>query len=301
MTFEETEKRRAAQLAGPKSRKSLSAFLLLLSFVLTGGLLYLIIAPDAHLMDADYALTAGVGALGGLALFVMRFVYYRKSHGAPGSLSLAFLDVLAWVGVIGVFVWSFVFPILAPFPTGTILYLFYVSAFPIGVYSLTFLWAMLIVLRVVLQPFTKPPSEKVYADIETSLRKLTDTVNQVGQKMRGTDQKMDPALVDKVSSIMSEITAVRKELSTIKTSGPTFSTPASNVSSLRVMAPSARVVEPKPKEQVAVVKPEGTARWTADAGVSVPESTVDNPWLDVLSKRSAKKSQPHASADEGKA
>ena len=286
MTFEETEKRRANLLSGPKDRKVVTRFLFVLFLLLTGALVYLIAAPYAGVQGEDNGATAVVAALGGLILLAVRFTAYRKLHGPQGSLSLAFLDVLAWIGVVGVLVWSFVFPVLHAFPADTVLYLFYLPQFPIGVYSLTFIWAMLIVLRVVLQPFTKPPTERVYADIESSLRKLTDTVNQVG-RMRGADQKADPALADKVTSIMSEITAVRKELSSIKTTGPAVYTAPSNVSSLRVMAPQAKQVV-VPKEQVAVVAPTATAKWTEDAGVSVPESTVDNPWLDVLSKRKAK-------------
>jgi hypothetical protein len=290
LTFEETEKRRMTQLAGPKDRKGLGALLLLLFLGSTVALLFLVVAPEAHAMAADYPLTGAVGAFGGLVLLAMRFGAYRKKRGAGASLSLAFLDIMAWVGVIGVLVWSFVFPILAPFPTDTILYLFYLPAFPIGVYSLTFIWAMLIVLRVVLQPFTKPPSEKVYADIETSLRKLTDTVSQVGQRMRGTDQKMDPAFVDKVSSIMSEITAVRHELSTIKTAGPSGFSVASPVSGTRIWAPQEKAIV-VPRESVAVMRPEASRGATPESGVSVPESTIDNPWLDVLSKRRAKPSK----------
>ncbi|MDG6910198.1 MAG: hypothetical protein JRN08_07490 [Nitrososphaerota archaeon] len=287
MTFEETERRRAAQLSGPKERKRLGRALFALFLILTLALIYLIAAPYTGELGDDYAATAGVGGLGGLILLGIRYISYRRAHAPPASLSLAVLDVLAWIGVVGVLVWSFVFPALHAFPAGTILYLFYLPQFPIGVYSLTFIWAMLIVLRVVLQPFTKPPSERVYADIESSLRKLTDTVNQVGNTMRGTDQKVDPALVDKVSSIMSEITAVRKELSNIKTTGPAAFAAQPNVSSLRVVAPQAKQAV-VPREQVAVARPEPAAAAAPDAGVSVPDSTVDNPWLDVLTKRRKK-------------
>jgi hypothetical protein len=44
-----------------------------------------------------------------------------------------------------------------------------------------------------------------------------------------------------------------------------------------------------PKEQVTIVKPTGSANWASDAGVSVPESTVENPWLYVLSTRCTRK------------
>jgi hypothetical protein len=111
-------------------------------------------------------------------------------------------------------------------------------------------------------------------------------------QMKGTDRKVDPALADKVSSIMSEITAVRKDLSTIKTAGPAvYSAPvASSVSSVRVVATQAP--PPRPREQVAVVRPapqEVQPRAEGGTGVAVPESAVDNPWLDVLSRRRAKK------------
>ncbi len=292
MTFEETEKRRAALLRGPRSPKKAARPLLVVFVALTLALIYLIAAPYVGQLSNDYAATAGVGALGALVLLGLRYPYYRKVHTPSGSLSIAFLDVMAWVGVVGVLVWSFVFPTLHSFPASMVLYLFYLPQFPIGVYSLTFIWAMLIVLRVVLQPFTKPPSERVYADIESSLRKLTDTVNQVGLQMRGTDRKVDPALADKVSSIMSEITAVRKDLSTIKTAGPAvYSAPAaSSVSSVRVVATQAS--PSRPREQVTVVRPapqEAQPRAEGGTGVAVPESAVDNPWLDVLSRRRAKK------------
>ena len=289
MSFEETEKRRAALLSGPKDHGSASRLLFVVFLALTAALIYLVAAPYVGASGEDYAATAGVGAFGGLVLLGLRFLSYRKVHGPPASLSLAFLDVLAWVGVVGVLVWSFVFPVLHAFPASTVLYLFYLPQFPIGVYSLTFIWAMLIVLRVVLQPFTKPPSQRVYADIETSLRRLTDTVNLVGQQMKGTDQKMDPGLADKVSSIMTEIMAVRKELTTIKSAAPSsYSTP-SNVSSVRTMAPQAKQVF-VPKEAVRVVRPEVRPDNPTGVrqGVSAPESTVDNPWLDVLTKRRSK-------------
>ncbi len=266
--------------------------LLVVFVALTAALIYLIAAPYVGQLSNDYGATAAVGALGGLILLGLRYSSYRKVHGPPGSLSLALLDVMAWVGVVGVFVWSFVFPTLHSFPAGMILYLFYLPQFPIGVYSLTFIWAMLIVLRVVLQPFTKPPSERVYADIESSLRKLTDTVNQVGLQMKGNDRKVDPALAEKVSSIMSEITAVRKDLSGIKTSGSAvYSAPAAaNVSSVRVMAPQPRQA-PQPRDQVVVARPQAPEvqpRAEGGTGVAVPESTVDNPWLDVLARRKAR-------------
>ena len=292
MTFEETEKRRAALLRGARGMSKLTRYVLLVFAALTLALIYLIAAPYAGLLPTDYGATAGVGALGGLVLLGLRYSSYRKVHGPPGSLSLAFLDVMAWVGVVGVLVWSFIFPTIHSFPAGMILYLFYLPQFPIGVYSLTFIWAMLIVLRVVLQPFTKPPSERVYADIESSLRKLTDTVNQVGLQMRGDDRKVDPALAEKVSSIMSEISAVRKDLSGIKTAGPAvYSAPAAaNVSSVRVMAPQPRQAQ-QPREQVVVARPqtpEVQPRAQDGTGVAVPESTVDNPWLDVLARRKAR-------------
>ncbi|MDG6898603.1 MAG: hypothetical protein JRN24_02585 [Nitrososphaerota archaeon] len=289
MTFEETEKRRAAQLSGPKDRRNVSKALFGLFFLLTIALVYLIAAPYAGVSNEDYATTAGVGALGGLIFLGLRFIAYRKVHGPPASLSLAFLDVLAWIGVVGVLLWSFVFPVLHAFPASTTLFLFYLPQFPIGVYSLTFLWAMLIVLRVVLQPFTKPPSERVYADIETSLKKLTDTVNQVGQQMKGTDQKMDPGLADKVTSIMTEITAVRKELTTIKSTAPaSYASPAS-VSGLRVVAPQGRQVV-VPREEVRVVRRVEAlgAQPGLQSGIATPESATDNPWLDVLAKRRPK-------------
>jgi hypothetical protein len=290
LTFEETEKRRADLLRGPDDSKGVGRGLLALFVILTLALIYLIAAPYTGQLGNDYAATAGVGALGAIVLLGARFMTYRKAHAGRASLSLAVLDVLAWLGVVGVLVWSFVFPALHAFPASTILYLFYLPQFPIGVYSLTFIWAMLIVLRVVLQPFTKPPSEKVYADIESSLRRLTDTVDQVGQKMRGTDQKVDPALVEKVSSIMSEISAVRKELTTIKTTGsPVYAAPPAP-SAVRVVVPQARqAAPPRVQATVASAPRTGTAPAPSAApGDAPPDSTVDNPWLDVLAKRKAK-------------
>ncbi|MDG7010158.1 MAG: hypothetical protein JRN16_06890 [Nitrososphaerota archaeon] len=297
MTFEEVEKRRLAALTGGRENKPLALGLTLVFLALTAAMLALIVAPVARLMPTDYAATAGVGGLAGLSLFALRLMSYTKKHGLAGSVSLAFLDVLAWVGVVGVLVWSFIFPVMGAFPANTMLYLFYLPAFPIGMYSLTFFWAMLVVLRVALQPFTKPPSERVYADIETSLGRLADTVALVGQRMKGPDQKMDPALAEKVSAIMSEVTAVRKELSTIKTTGPSVYAPAPQPAapSVRVLAPEARHVA-LPRERVTVLKPVAeTKREEAPTPASAPDSTADNPWLDVLSKRRAKKSGPDPS------
>ncbi|MDG6957097.1 MAG: hypothetical protein JRN30_07210, partial [Nitrososphaerota archaeon] len=48
---------------------------------------------------------------------------------------------------------------------------------------------------------------------------------------------------------------------------------------------------PQPRDQVVVARPQAPEvqpRAEGGTGVAVPESTVDNPWLDVLARRKAR-------------
>jgi len=208
-------------------------------------------------------------------------------------MALGFLDVLAYLGVIGLTIWTFVFPIAHPFPPDTMLYLFYLPALPIGVYSLAFIWAMLIAVRVVLLPFTRPVSEKLFADIEGSLRKLSEAVSQVDHRLQETGGTEDPQIGQKVTSMLNELSAVRKELSSLKGSGSLQREALPLFSGFRVLAQpqgqveasSQRPAEQAPKQELTVIQSQGQP--VRQREPAIPDSMTDNPWLSVLAKRKA--------------
>ena len=248
--------------------------------------------------------TVGAGLLAGFSLFLLRAGSYREHHSLGGSVALGFLDVLAYLGVIGLSIWTFVFPIAHPFPPDTMLYLFYVSSLPIGVYSLAFIWAMLIVVRVVLLPFTRPVTEKLYRDIEGSLRELSDAVSQVEHRLQETGNKGDPQIGQKVTSMLNELSAVRKELSSLKGSGVQRENPAA-FSGFRVLAsPQTQVgtasqapAEQAPKRELTVIRTQ--AKPVRQQEPAVPDSMTDNPWLGVLAKRKSAEPQKNPPESEG--
>jgi hypothetical protein len=245
--------------------------------------------------------TVGAGVLAGLSLLLLRAGSYREHHSLSGSVALGFLDVLAYLGVIGLAIWTFVFPIAHPFPSDMMLYLFYLPSLPIGVYSLAFIWAMLILVRVVLMPFTRPVTEKLYRDIEGSLRELSDAVSQVEHRLQETGNTEDPQIGQKVTSMLNELSAVRKELSSLKGSGPLQREAPSAFSGFRVLAePQGQVVmssqkpsEQAPKQVLTVIRPQ--AQPVRQPESAVPDSMTDNPWLSVLAKRKATEAPKSAS------
>jgi len=274
----------ASRLRRGKGEMYRQASLVSLFLVSTAVTLYLIIAPWIILVPVQGAYTVAAGFIAGASLFLLRTLSYRTKHSNSGSAALAFLDVLAYLGVIGLAMWTFVFPIVHPFPADMMVYLFYIPSLPIGAYSLVFIWAMLVAIRIVLLPFTRPVSERLYDDVEDSLRRLAEAVSQVDRKLEGADGAKDPVLSEKVTSVLSELSAVRRELSSLRGSEAVGQGRLPAVSSVR-MVEQPRAVKVLPKEPLKVIHPSTEPR--SQGGAAVPDSVVDNPWLSVLSRRSA--------------
>jgi hypothetical protein len=183
-------------------------FVFLLFAVLNVVLIYVLVQSFVGGGDASLYVITLLSSTG-LCLFVFRVGPYRSHHRFPASVSLASFDVLAYIGVLGLSIWGFIYPVLHAVPPSTTLYLFYSPSLPVGVYSMDFIWALPVILRVALEPFARPQSENLYSDIESTLRRLSDAVSQVGQKLQTNGKSEDSVLLKKVSSIMDELSGVR--------------------------------------------------------------------------------------------
>lgn len=285
-SYEEIEKRRSGELAGEEgsSRGRMIILLVFLAFaaltiyLLAGSLVGL--APPTSVVPEVTALVAAG------ALFAYR-MQTRRGRAPGGSVRPALVDALVFLGILGLAAWTFVFPLLYPLPQQTAV---------IGVYSLILIAAMIVVLRFA-SPGLRGRSDDGYADIEASLKRLGKAVDQLSRRVPQGEKNVDPAVAERLATMMGEVASMKKELSSIKAGGgPASGT--SSVSSVRVYAPSAKpVLVPRERVQPAAAgpsaaRPEGGARWSAEDGISVPDSTVNNPWLDVLSKRRAKREAP---------
>ena len=187
-----------------------------LFLVSTAFTLYFILAPWVLLEPVPAVYVVASSSLAVLFLFFLRLGAYQTHRSLGGSASLALLDVLAYVGLMGVAVWSFVFPIIHPFPPDMMVDLFYSPALPIGVYSLIFFWAVLIIVRVALVPFTGHPSERPYARRNDSLRKLTDRVSELERNLEEATRAKEPRQDEKMTFMLNEISAVKQELASLK-------------------------------------------------------------------------------------
>jgi hypothetical protein len=291
LSYQELEKRRVAQLTGPRNRRGLKLFLYVLFFALFVIFAYNLVTPMIGL-GADPAATFASGGFAALILWFLRYESYHKHHRVAAALSLGFMDVLAFIGFVGLVIWTFVFPIINPFPPGFLIDMFYMPSLPIGVYSFVLLWGAFIILRLLIQPFTKPPPERLYGDLEMSLKRMGDTVASLSQRLQTEDKaSMDPALMERVSSMVSEVAAMRKELTTAKSQSPqpgrglSSYIPGSGVRSVPDQAGPARAAAAEPVTVVAsqAARPAPSQ----SSGQALPDSAVDNPWLSVLSKRRA--------------
>lgn len=270
----------------------LQAFLALVVLVLTLALIYVGVALPAGLASDQMTLAYGIGSPACFFLFAWRLVAYGQKRGVAATISLAFFDVVAYLSFLGGIIWAFILPVIRQFPATMIIDLFYSPNLPIGVYSLVLGMGLVIVIRALFVPFTRPPSEQAYGQIEAMLAKLNDNIYQMGKKLEDAGDSVDPTMADKVTSMVNELSAVRRELSSIKSSGgiPTGGG-GQGASGFRVMAPPQAGVREAPKEVVAVVKnePLATPQQRTASGKAVPDSMVDNPWLTVLARRGSSK------------
>jgi len=153
-------------------------------------------------------------------------------------------------------------------------------------------------------PFTRPVTEKLYRDIEGSLRELSDAVSQVEHRLQETGNTEDPQIGQKVTSMLNELSAVRKELSSLKGSGVQRETPAAFTGFRVLAAPQAQVVkasqtqaERAPKQELTVIRAQ--AQPVRQQEPAVPDSMMDNPWLGVLAKRKAAEQPKSPTESEG--
>ena len=282
LSYEELEKRRSSELTGEPSSPRSGRGLLVLFLAFATLTVYLLIGSYIGVAPVDYTYPEVTGLVAVVSLFGYRLLTRRRVPGKR-SIGPVLLDIAVFLGIAGLVVWTFLFPTIYPLPQESTI---------IGVYSLILIAAMIVVLRFT-APGLRGRSDDSYADIESSLRQLGKAVEQLSRRAPSGEKSADPAVTDRLSAMMGEVAAMKKELSTIKAGGVPVAT-YTNPSAVRVYAPKA-VVSPRdpaapaePTVPLTVIKPEGNAKWTAEGGVSVPDSTVDNPWLDVLAKRKAK-------------
>jgi hypothetical protein len=287
-SYEEVEKRRSDALSGGGEPPRYVGILLVVFLAFAALTIYLLAGSSLGIAPANFTLPEATALVAAGSLFAYRLQTRRRRQPNGKSFLPALVDAVSFLGIVALAAWTFVFPVLYPLPQETAV---------IGVYSLILIAAMIVVLRFA-SPGLRARSDDAYSNIESSLRQLGKAVEQLSRRVPQSEGKTDPAVAERLSAMMGEVAAMKKELSTMKSSGPALAG-ASNVKSVRVMAPQVKAVvtplaskrdaaSPAPEEPIKVVAPEGGARWTAESGVSVPEATVDNPWLDVLGKRRTK-------------
>ena len=288
-SYEEVESHRKEAMTGEKKRSVLDDLLMLIFAASTAGVVYLLVVAYAGFLPTDYTLDLAFGAVAVLSLFAHRLRAYHPRHSAPGTLAFAFGDVLIFLGVMAAAAWVFVFPVLHPLPGETI---------AVGVFSLLLISAMVVILRFV-QPITRSQPDREYTDIESSIRKLEVAVTRLSGRLPAGENRPDSATLDRLSAMMSELEAMRKEFATIRTSAPPPSSrPSAVVYSAGGVRASPDFSTGAGRQEVTVVRPaSGPPSAPATVlGPPVPDSTVNNPWLDVLARRRTK--QPQAKAPE---
>jgi hypothetical protein len=157
-----------------------------------------------------------------------------------------------------------------------------------------FVWALLVIVRVALGPFTRPPSKKIYEGIESTLQRLSDAVAQVDQKLQTDSESKNPVLLEKVSSLMSELSVVRNELFSMKDTGalrPLAPIAATIVPSIGVVAEESKPLKEAPKPSVKVIVADSREERPVSPTPEMPESLTDNPWITVLAERKSKHTQ----------
>ena len=273
-------------MTGVRKRSTLDDVVHLLFVVFAALAVNFLVVSWAGLFPASYALDGGTTGAAAFFLLAHRLRSYRRNHSALGAVAYALADIVVFVGVMAAAAWVFVFPLVHPLPSDTV---------AVGVISLVLISAMVVVLRFV-QPITRAAPDRDYSDIESSIRKLEVAVTRLGSRMPEGESNGDSATLDRLSTLMSELEAMRKEFATIRSSVPPQ---GSRPSTVVYGAAGVRAAPgfPSGGEQVAVVRPPGGAAnpQPAAAGPPVPESTVNNPWLDVLARRRTKRAPDNPS------
>ena len=288
-SYEEVEERRKETMTGVKKRSALDDVILLLFIIFAVVAVYFLVVSWAGFLPVDYLRDEAAAGVAALILLVHRLRSYHRNHSALGAIAFAFGDVVVFVGVLAAAAWVFVFPVIHPLPSETV---------AIGVVSLILISAMVMVFRFV-QPITRTVQpDRDYSDIESSIRKLEAAVTHLTGRLPQGESRSDSATLDRLSSMMSELEAMRKEFATIRSSVP----PPGSRPSTVVYSPGGVRAAPDFKgsssEQVIVARSGGAQPGSPVMGQTpgVPDSTINNPWLDVLNKRRAK--QPQAKPPE---
>lgn len=291
--FEGVERGRKLVVDAVKSRDV--ATILFLVFVGTAAFtFYLLAVPWIGLGQTSYPVAEGSALVAAVSLFLNRMMTRSPLHTMLRSLLLALADTLVFAGFVGLATWTLVFPLLQPFPSAIVM---------VGVFSLIFTSAMFVVLRFV-QPSQAGRGAGAYSDVEVTLKHLGDAVEELSKRLPHDTRDVDPAVAERISSMMSEVAAMRKEFANLRTGAPSAGGPAyvanPQVSGQRE-APTitprqarpqieAHRGAPTPRPQVGV--PEEAASPPLQEGgqlvQGVPDSAVDNPWLDVLGRRRKK-------------
>ena len=285
-TYEEIEKHRKAAMAGEKKRSALDDILLIIFIAAAAVAIYLLVVPWTGLLPSDYPLAEGAAGLAVVFLLAHRLRAYRPHHSLAGTVAYAFTDLLAFLAMMAFAAWTLVFPLLHPLPSETVV---------VGVVSLVLIAAMVVVLRFV-SPSVRRGPDRTYSEIESSIRQLERAVTMLSGRIPQGETKPDPANSDRLSTMMRELEAMRKEFATMRSSAPPPGSPPSTVvysqGSVRVASDfkstsggPVAVVQPSVREPPAPVMGQTPG---------VPDSTVNNPWLDVLNKRRAKPQPPRA-------
>lgn len=280
-SYEEVEKRRSYILR-PRVRSSVLASVLLLGFLATTGLtFYLLVVPWTGLAPASYGLAEASAVLSAVFLFFNRLVSRRERMTPMRAALLSLTDALAFAGFLGLSAWTLVLPLLHPFPPEIVV---------VGVFALILTAAMAVVLRFV-QPGASSREGGAYSEVEFSLKKLGEAVEQLNKRLPQGNRDVDPAVTERLASMMGEVAAMRKEFATMRSVPGAGSQPyVANPEVSGVRDAPGGVSRFSIKDVVKVVRPTAPkqAPQAPPRGTSAPESTVDNPWLDVLNRRKRK-------------
>ena len=281
-TYEEVEKRRGTALGVRPSTSSLAS-VLLVAFLITAGLFfYLLVIPWTGLAPPDYLLAEISAILAAVTLFGSRVMARHGRMSLMRASLLALTDTLAFVGFVGLATWTLVFPLLYPFPPEIIV---------VGVFALIVTAAMVVVLRFA-QPGASAKREGGYSDVEFTLKQLGEAVEELSRRLPKGERNVDPAVSERLATMMNEVAAMRKDFATMRSSGSPGEHQSFAVNPSVSGARTWKEPQAKPtviaRPVVAGGTPAPPPREQTPSGMAVPDSTVDNPWLDVLNKRKKK-------------
>lgn len=282
-TYEEAERRRAAALGRESLRSPTDDILLLVFVALAFFAVFSLIAPWSGIIPADFPLTTGSSAAAFLVLLVHRSRAYAETRSGLGAAAYALGDAMIYAGLMAAATWVLAFPLVNPLPSETVL---------VGVVSLVIISAFVVVLRFV-QPGVVRGPDRPYSDIESSIKQLEGAVTRLSSRLPQGEAKAEAGSSDRLTAMMGELEAMRKEFAALRASVPPPGARGGTV--VFGVSKQREGTAPEPKkaqETVSVVRPEGGSappppqeEMTAP---SVPDSAVDNPWLNVLAKRRAK-------------